>query len=313
MTIITLLLIFVGYLELFFVEEWNLLINGEAYWSLTFIDIWNSLTWDRNAADRGLVVKSIYDGFTVDLFNTPLLSEFKISIRRLLGPNLHPISFAYVLAFFMTFALYRGKFVLGALLFPLLVFTNAKGPLIMVFLVAGAWFASRLFGHRFAIASLCAIVTLYITLGIIVGLYIGDYHVLGFMGGVYNFFEFPIGRGIGSGGNLATNFAELDWGAYQAAGRTPIAIESAVGVLLYQLGIGTFIYLGTCIWIAWKTVKVGARSGQSLHMISGFMLVVILANGVFQEEALFSPLAFGFIMALNGMVLGGCLKAGGRL
>jgi len=73
------------------------------------------------------------------------------------------------------------------------------------------------------------------------------------------------------------------------------------------------LYLGICGWFAWKTVQVGAKTGQSVHLVGGFMLLVILANGVFQEEALFSPLAFGFIMAFNGMILGAYCKAGGRL
>jgi len=313
MTILTLALILTGYVELFFADEWNRLINGETFWHLSNVDARESLLWDRDAAERGVVVKSVFDGFTVILFNTPLLADFKIVIRRLLGPNLHPISFAYIIGFFLTFAIYRGKFILAGLLVPLLIFANAKGPIILLFFVTLAWIAARLFGHRFAFFSLLAAVCAYIGLGVIVGLNIGDYHVLGFMGGIHNFVELPIGRGIGTGGNLATNFAELDWPAYQAAGRTPFAIESAVGVMLYQLGFAAFLYLGVCGWLAWKTVQVGAKTGQSIHLVAGFMLLAILANGVFQEEALFSPLAFGFVMALNGMILGAFCKAGGRL
>ena len=313
MTILTLAIILTGYIELFFADEWNRLINGETFWELSNVDARDSLLWDRDAAERGVVVKSVFDGFTVILFNTPLLADFKIVIRRLLGPNLHPISFAYIVGFFLTFAIYRGKFILAGLLVPLLIFANAKGPIILLFFVTLAWIAARLFGHRFAFFSLLTALFAYIGLGVIVGLNIGDYHVLGFMGGVHNFIELPIGRGIGTGGNLATNFAELDWQAYQAAGRTPFAIESAVGVMLYQLGFAAFLYLGVCGWLAWKTVQVGAKTGQSIHLVAGFMLLAILANGVFQEEALFSPLAFGFVMALNGMILGAFCKAGGRL
>ena len=312
-TILTLAIILIGYVELFFADEWNRLINGETFWELSNVDARDSLLWDRDAAERGVVVKSVFDGFTVILFNTPLLADFKIVIRRLLGPNLHPISFAYIVGFFFTFAIYRGKFILAGLLVPLLIFANAKGPIILLFFVTLAWIAARLFGHRFAFFSLLTALFAYIGLGVIVGLNIGDYHVLGFMGGIHNFIELPIGRGIGTGGNLATNFAELDWPAYQAAGRTPFAIESAVGVMLYQLGFAAFFYLGVCGWFAWKTVQVGAKTGQSIHLVAGFMLLAILANGVFQEEALFSPLAFGFVMALNGMILGAFCKAGGRL
>ena len=83
MTMLTLVLILTGYIELFFADEWNRLINGETFWYLSNVDAREAFQWDRDAAERGIVVKSIFDDFSVILFNTPLLADFKIVIRRL--------------------------------------------------------------------------------------------------------------------------------------------------------------------------------------------------------------------------------------
>ncbi len=299
-----------GYIEFFYRTEWMDLTNGQAFWDLSTTKQRESSIWDKQARETGIVVKGFIDSITIDLFNTPLLDAFKIQIVRLLGPNFHAISYAYALGFFLIFSLYRGAFLMTSLLLPLLLLTNAKGAVIVLLLVSGAWFALRFFGTRFAIISLFAILTLYIVAGIIIGLKIGDFHVLGFMGGVHNFLGNPLGHGLGSGGNLSTNFSDLDWSDYQAAGRTPIAVESAVGVMLFQMGIAAFFYFAVVIWIALKTISLGARTGFSLHSIAGFGLITILVNGVFQEEALFSPSALGLFMALNGIILGAAIRTG---
>lgn len=208
------------------------------------------------------------------------------------------------------FSLFRGSYVLAILLVPLLLFTNAKGALILLILVGVSWVIARLFGAKLGFGVLAAALLIYIAVGINLGLAIGDFHVLGFMGGVYNFLGNPFGHGLGAGGNLSVSFSTLDWSEYQAAGRTPIAIESAVGVLLFQMGIGALFYIGTCIWISWKTVVLGARTGHALHIAAGFALLTVLVNGIFQEEALFSPSGFGLIMALNGMILGAAARTG---
>lgn len=310
LTIIGFILVIFGYMEFFYREEWMAWTNGQAFWDLSTTAQRNSGQWDKDAAERGIVSLGFLDSITVDLFNTPLLDGLKITITRLLGPNFHAISYAYGLGFFFIFALFRGSFILAVLLVPLLLFANAKGAIILLILVSISWIIARIFGAKFGFGVLSAVLILYIGAGIVIGLAIGDFHVLGFMGGVYNFLGNPLGHGLGAGGNLSTNFSTLDWSEYQAAGRTPIAIESAVGVMMFQMGIGAFIYIGTCIYIAWKTVLLGARTGHALHIVAGFALLTILVNGIFQEEALFSPSGFGLIMALNGMILGAALRTG---
>ena len=45
-------------------------------------------------------MRSYLDGLEIDFLNTPLLRDLGLSTYRILGPNFHFISFAYVLAFF---------------------------------------------------------------------------------------------------------------------------------------------------------------------------------------------------------------------
>lgn len=307
---VSFLIILFGYVEFFFRDEWISWTNGQAFWDWSTTKQRAAGEWDKDAKERGIVLKGFVDSITVDLFNTPLLGDLKIRITRLLGPNIHAISFAYGVVFFLMFALFRGSFLTAALLLPILLFANAKGALIVLFLVMASWGLARLFGAKFAFGILSVILLVYIAVGIVVGLQIGDFHVLGFMGGVHNFLDNPLGHGIGAGGNLSTNFSTLDWSEYQALGRTPIAIESAVGVMLFQMGVAAIFYVAICIWIAWKTIGVASKTGQSIHLAASFSLLTVLVNGIFQEEALFSPPALGLILAFNGMILGAAIRTG---
>lgn len=299
-----------GYIELFYRDEWLRLINGNAYWDLEMRKERLSLAWDTQARETGRVTKGFIDTITVDLFNTPLLGDLKLKVARLMGPNMHSISYSYAMAFLLIFTLFRGAIIPAVLIAPLLIFANAKGALIVVVLVSFAWIAFKILGSRISFAGLSLVLLLYSVAGVLVGLNIGDFHVLGFMGGVHNFLQFPVGHGIGVGGNLSTDFSKLDWPAYQALGRTPVAIESAVGVLLYQMGPAAFLLLGIYAWIAWLTGKVASLTGLSIHAAASFALLTVLVNGIFQEEALFSPIALGLFVSLNGMILGQAVRKG---
>ena len=61
---------------------------------------------------------------------------------------------------------YRGAFVSVLLLLPLLIFTNAKGALILLILVFCGWIVHRLFGAVAAIWALAGALALYMALGI---------------------------------------------------------------------------------------------------------------------------------------------------
>jgi hypothetical protein len=133
----------------------------------------------------------------------------------------------------------------------------------------------------------------------------GDFHVLGFLGGLKGFVVNPLGRGLGFGGNLSEDFAQIDWAQAQAEGATEVAVESAVGVALFQMGVagalalGLFGHLALSCWRAWRA------GGEALLAVCAFALLAILANSVLQEEAAFSPLALGLLAFFAAMRLAG--------
>ena len=149
-----------------------------------------------------------------------------------------------------------------------------------------------------------AVLLLYVASGIAAGIAAQDYHVIGFIGGLKGFLANPLGHGIGIGGNLALDMSTIDWSRSQYLGHTDVAVESAVGVLLYQMGICGAVVLGIFAWPAVKLWGWHLRAGGRLYATGCFAVLAIMANGVFQEEAIFAPLALGIVMGLAGLLLG---------
>jgi hypothetical protein len=310
MTVLSVLLLACGSVEFFWREAWLDLTNGWAYWERAQGPNYVTMAYDKHLQQFGVVLTGLLDSFTITLFNSPLLADYDIEVLRLFGPNMHAISFAYALCFMAIFALYRGRFALTAALFALLVLTSAKGPLILFLLVGASWVNFRLFGAKFAFLCHCFVMIAYAAVGILVGLRLGDYHVIGLMGGLGEFFANPIGRGIGAGGNLSSEFMNIDWPAAQAAGRTPFAVESAVGVLLSQTGVFALAVMGAYVWIAWRVLLIARVTGNDLQAAAAFALLTMVGTGLFQEEAYFAPLALALFMALAGMIVGAAGRSG---
>jgi hypothetical protein len=136
------------------------------------------------------------------------------------------------------------------------------------------------------------------------GLAGGDFHVLGLIGGIHGFIANPIGHTLGQGGNLSTNFAEIDWSKYQHMGAADVAVESAIGVLLFQMGVAGFGVIAIYLWMArtaWRLYKIWRAPALAF---AASAITIILVNGLFQEEALYAPLALGLILSLTGLTFG---------
>ncbi|MEW9837196.1 hypothetical protein [Mesorhizobium marinum] len=269
-----------------------------------------TMDYDKKLAETGIVATGLLDSFRISLFNTPLLGDHDLEVMRMFGPNMHAISFAYALCFLCIFALYRGNLALATALFAFLVLASAKGPLILFLLVGASWLNFRLFGAKFALACHALVMLVYAAVGIAVGLSIGDYHVLGLMGGMHEFVVNPVGRGIGAGGNLSADFDKIVWTVAQAAGRTPFAVESAVGVLFSQIGVFAAAVIGAYVWIACRIFRIALMTGNDLHAAAAFALLTMVATGLFQEEAYFAPLALAVFIALAGMIIGAAARCG---
>jgi O-antigen ligase len=148
----------------------------------------------------------------------------------------------------------------------------------------------------------------FAAIAIPIGLQIGDYHVIGLMGGWHGFLDKPFGRGLGIGGNLSEGYFSIDWSAAQQAGTIDGAVESAIGVLLYQMGIAALVPLGFYFAMALKAWRSYASSGNLTQGLAGFGVMVVLLNGMFQEEALFAPPALGLVLSLTGLVIGSRIR-----
>jgi hypothetical protein len=133
----------------------------------------------------------------------------------------------------------------------------------------------------------------------------GDYHVLGLLGGLNGFLKLPIGHTLGDGGNLSVpEFNAIDWTKFQQEGAADLAVESAVGVLFFQLGVMATAFLAFYVWIARTAWRLFVSTRAPALAFSGGATLILLTNGVFQEEAYFSPLSLGLLMILVGLTLG---------
>ena len=292
-------------------DAWLAWTNGYGYWELAAGGPnWATLEWDKATRETGRVIVGLTDTFTIDFFNSPLLADIGIRMMRLFGPNMHAISFSYALSFFTIFALFRGRFIQAAVLLFLVFLCNAKGPMILIALTGVGWVLFRLFGAGFAFLVHAVALCCYAVIGVIVGLRIGDFHVLGLMAALHEFPLNPIGYGIGTAGNLSPQFTTIDWYEAQAIGRTPFPVESSIGVLMHQMGVFALAIVAAYVWLGWRVMRIARETGNALHAAAALALLAVVANGLFQEEAFFAPLALALYLGLAGMIIGAAARTG---
>jgi hypothetical protein len=293
-----------GYMEMFEHDRLFGLVNGDNYIRWRIKQDYESGVWLRDLHETGRVMRSYLDALTVDFLNAPWFRYLDLRFYRLLGPNFHSISFAYVLAFFSIVLLALGQwwYLLAAL--PLVLVIGSKGALTFMLLVSLGLALVRLFRGGWTLYLYLLVLGVLAAIGIVTGIRVQDYHVIGFIGGLNGFLSNPLGRGIGAGGNLSIGSTPVDWSQSQQLGHTDIAVESAVGVLLYQVGIFGILILAVLGWIATRLWKLYRQTGDRLYAVAALALITIGVNGIFQEEALFAPLAFGMLAALAGLLLG---------
>jgi hypothetical protein len=298
-----------GYLELIGHDAFFRAINGDTYLNIRLKESFEAGNWVNEMRESGYVLRSYLDTLRIEFLNSPIFADLGFRLHRLVGPNFHSISFAYALAFFSVVLTAGRHWWFALLAFPLMVVIGSKGSLIFVLLVLAALVVSRGFKGYALLWCFTAALAVYAAVGIVVGIRLQDYHVIGFMGGLRGFLSNPLGHGIGAGGNLSVDMSMINWSQFQHLGEANIALESAIGVLLYQMGFFGIFLLGVLAWLAWKLWALYMRSHDPLLAVGALGLLTILVNGIFQEEALFAPLALGLIAALAGMLLGRAYRA----
>ena len=299
-----------GYCELLFTLDFLSLFHGDLYIERDITWQINTGVWEKTLQETGFVLRGLQDILTTNFFNLPMFGDLRVF--RLNGPNFHSISYAYALSVVAVWLLFNKRWLLPLLALPLLVVIGSKGATFMLLLALIVRIAVPLVGARIAVLLSLLISAGWVAGAIFIGMRSGDYHVLGLFAGLRDFLHDPLGQGLGFGGNLSSTTLNVDWERAQSTGAADTPMESAVGVLLYQMGIASiafFAFLALLARTAWRSY---VASGD-MSILFGFVVITaISANAVLQEEAYFSPLALGLALLLTGVSLANHWTATGR-
>lgn len=298
-----------GYCELLYGMEFLSLFHGDEYIQRRIVRQIETGHWERILHETGFVLRNLEDVMMTPLFNIPGIGDMLPKVFRLSGPNFHPISFAYALSIISMWQVFRNRWLFVFLAFPVLLVVGSKGALIALVAAVALKIALMMLPSRGAIAALLAGALLYIGAAIVYGRSVGDYHVLGLLAGIRDFTHNPLGVGLGFGGNLSGSIEDkVDWVRWQAQGIADIPLESAIGVMMYQMGIAAFAFLIFLALLARKCLSLYYMTGDPDGLFAFHVIVMITINAILQEEAFFSPLALGFALLLVGSWFGRTLS-----
>ncbi|AOF89980.1 hypothetical protein [Sinorhizobium sp. RAC02] len=293
-----------GYLEQIFRMDFLGLFHGDVYIQRGLKEQIEAGVWEKALRETGFVLRGLEDTMTATFFNTAFFGDALPRIFRNGGPNFHPISYAYALSLLSSWLLFRGRWLLPLAAFPVLLVIGSKGAAFLLMVAL----ASRLFYRpsraRLTLAGVVLLAATWTVAATVYGARHGDYHVLGLIAGVREFLANPLGQGLGIGGNLSSTSVNLDWDRAQGEGAAAVPVESAVGVMLYQMGIGSFVFFGFLAALATTAGRRLMETDNPDFLFAFVAIVTISANAVLQEEAFFSPLALGFCLLLVGVSLG---------
>lgn len=305
LTVLLIIVMLCCYMELLAGDAWLSLTNGMHYLTLGVSKRLLNVDEIRVAKEHGMVITNATDYARSSLFNTTLTSDLNLSVQRLGGPNFNSITLAYLLSILIGFLALHGYWITVAFAMPLLIATSAKGPLVFALGCMGFFALAKRSKTDFPVKALSLGLVAYAVFVFQSGLRSGDYHVLGLLGGLTGFVKLPIGHTLGEGGNLSIeDFSKLDWSAFQRSGMAAVAVESAFGVLLYQLGVSAAFLFAFYIWIArtgWRLYKLTRAPAMAFTTCE---IGICLVNGMFQEEGYFVPLSLPVVMGLAGLSLG---------
>lgn len=267
-------------------------IDAKDYYELQYSSGTSSPVADFRSAE------DVVSYLTASFFN---LGGLAIDSVRFGGPNMHSVSYAYVLSIGAIVAISLSVYWFAAAMLPLLFLIGVKGAAVTLFITTGLWAVGRVFGGTFLCVFGAAVAAAYVTVVIWYGLSVGDYHVIGLIGGIEGFLRNPLGYGIGVGGNLSSSVTSTDLGAdwkeFQQYGANQ-PLESAIGVLVYQMGVGAIVVL-YAIWLPFKATIKDFRRPEGLIPLA---IAVVCLNGLFQEEA-FSPYSLALLTLFAGVLL----------
>lgn len=293
-----------GYLEQIFRMDFLSLFHGDLYIQRGLKAQIEAGVWEKRLRETGFVLRGLEDTMMTTFFNIKILSDLFPPIFRNGGPNFHPISYAYALSIMSTWLLFKGRWLLPIAAIPLLLVIGSKGATFMLMVALAARLVFRPSRVELTLLAVVVLAVVWTVAAIAFGATHGDYHVLGLIAGVREFMFNPLGQGLGIGGNLSSTSLNLDWDRAQGEGVASVPVESAVGVMLYQMGIGSIVFFGFLAALAVSARRQLIATGDPDFLFAFVTIVAISSNAVLQEEAFFSPLALGFCLLLVGVSFG---------
>jgi hypothetical protein len=275
------------------------LINAPNYTNLKYSKVGSSVK-DPASINSVRTGKELAEANSAVFFNITG-SETTSRSFRFIGTVIHPISYAYILAGCAVIALSIGAGQWLWLLLPLLVTIGVKGANLQFACSLLLWMVWSLTRNRnFLLTSGFIMMVGYVAFGLYFGMDRGDFHVIGFMGGVHGLLANPIGHGLGMGGNFSPQaMMHIKWDSLQHFG-ADFAVESAVGVLIYQMGIAS-ITVFAVIALLLKDAPCGVK-GPQRRDICLIGLATVTVNGIFQEEA-YTSYACGLFTLLCAVIV----------
>lgn len=278
-----------GLIELFFARELYSALNADTFFSLKFDGRYTINTLD-----------DLLEFARRPFLNLAVLKEVGLETFRVSGPNMHSISYAYIMSFAVMFFFVRGNFLRALASIVILLSVQAKGPIIVLILAfVGLYLIGR--ADKKGWWLFVGLIASYVVAAYIIGVQTRDFHVIGFRGGLLGFVANPVGYGLGAGGNLARE--SFSWSDFQNAGAAAFGVESAIGVMLYQIGAATFIFVFCFLRYAVKSYKALSNSlVWEKYRIVPLMAFVTIFNGIFQEEA-YNPFALGMLFLIQSMLV----------
>ena len=288
-----------GYCELFFTFDFLSLFNGDQYVERQMNKQIQAGHWEAVLKETGFVLRNLDDVMTTNFFNTKLFSDIFPRVFRLSGPNFHTISFAYSLSIISAWLLFNSRWIIPLFAAPLLIIIGSKGAMILFVMALGTRGCMLLIRKGTLLMWFFVATGAWLMIAVILGRIGDDYHYLGFVAGLSEFAANPLGQGLGIGGNLSSStVGKLNWGEAQATGATGIPVESAVGVMLYQMGIGSFVFFGFLFSLVVKCRRLFLTTHDPRFLFCVVTITTLSFNAVLQEEAFYSPLALGLCLSL---------------
>ena len=257
-------------------------INAPTYVNMKYSRMESSM---KDPLDAGLVYsgQQLKDNQEAVFFNVTG-SESNGRSFRFMGTTLNPIAYGYLLADIALVSLSIGTIAWLWIVVPMMAMIGVKGAALLSICSLALWLIWRLnHSRRFLFISGVILIAGYVAFGLSFGLQRGDWHVIGFLGGLKGLLSDPIGRGLGVGGNFSTlGMQRVNWEQFQHTGAT-FALESAIGVLVYQMGIASAAIFAIIVYLI-KDAPFGLKKAAWRDII--FLgLATVTVNGIFQEEA----------------------------